>query len=221
MNERIILATTGWAVAVACGGGGASLATAPPETAAPTVSVAAPTTGGSGEECQAERPSARSEEWAVLGTADFSFSVPDWPVVPAGSDVPADLPFEQETLAEAGVGAEDRLEPIAFTGYPDTLPVVIVFGLEGVGSSLEPVYQRHEDRYRNAPDLDEMLRTGLRTCVGRVPAIGLELITQGAYQQAWFFLHDDTLYHLDFVAADPIEAPFLDEILRTWEWREG
>ncbi|MBW3666550.1 MAG: hypothetical protein KY394_03035 [Actinobacteria bacterium] len=224
--------------AAACGSGGEGAtpstdtsSTSATETTSAETTTAETTTGETGtaaESCPAEQRSALSDDWEYLKftdlfSSDFLFFLPpDWVDQPPAS-FPAGDAFHPDNLSEAGLDPDATVQPIAVT-HPSQLPGVSLLTLTEVTSPLHVVYARQEDHIRagTGTDVQEILRTGMRTCLGGQTAMGLELLLDGdIYTQAWTTVRAGTLYQFVLVAEDEAQADVLDEILRSWAWDQA
>lgn len=225
-------------VLVACGGGGAATTvdtipttTGPTTTdtsaattttdATTTTAAETTTTATSASDCPA--PAEPASGWRFLSTPDWVFYHPgDW------EDVTTRVPTESKTagghidavtLAEAGVDQSEVLVGYAVAS-PDFQQNLLILQLDGPTSSLEDIYQRAEERYRESPDFEEMIAAGVADCLGGEPAIHVGFMTAGRYQESWFSLRGGTWFHADFFGATTDDAALVGEMMATWEWIE-
>ena len=222
---------------IACGGGGSATTAATTTTTAAatttatsaaltttteaTTTTAEATTTSVANDCpQAAEP---ASGWRLFETPDWVIYHPaDWEDVSTGVPTEAKTAgwhFDAVTLAEAGVDESEVLVSNAVASS-DFLQNLLILHLDGPTSSLEDIYQRAEERYRQSPDFEEMIAAGVADCLGGEPAIHVGFMTAGRYQQSWFSLRGETLFHADFFGASAEDAAVLAEILATWEWME-
>ena len=226
-------------VLIACGGGGAattadtSATTAAATTTATsaadttTTTEATTTTGEATTTTAANDCPAAAEPasgWRFLSTPAWVFYHPaDWEDVSTGVPTEAKTAgwhFDAVTFAEAGVDESEVLVSYAVAS-PDFQQNLLILQLDGPTSSLEDIYQRAEERYRESPDFEEMIAAGVADCLGGEPAIHVGFLTAGVYQESWFAYHGDTLFHADFFGATEDDSALLAEMLGTWEWDES
>ncbi|HUP17335.1 MAG TPA: hypothetical protein VM848_14945 [Acidimicrobiia bacterium] len=225
-------------VIVACGGGGAATtadttattaaatttATSAADTTttadATTITVEATTTTAANDCPAAAEP---ASGWRLLETPDWvSYYPADWEDV--STRVPTEAKtagwhFDAVTLAEAGVDESEVLVSYAVASF-DFQQNLLILQLDGPTSSLEDIYQRAEERYRESTDFEEMIAAGVADCLGGEPAIHVGFMTAGSYQQSWFSLRAGTLFHADFFGVTADDAAVVAELLAAWEWTE-
>jgi hypothetical protein len=222
---------------ISCGGGGAATtADTTSTTAAATTTASAADTTTTAEAttttAEATTTTAANDCPAAAGPASgwLPLETPDWVIYyPADwEDVSTGVPTEAKTagghidavtLAEAGVDQSEVLVGYAVAS-PDFQQNLLILQLDGPTSSLEDIYQRAEERYRESPDFEEMIAAGVADCLGGEPAIHVGFMTAGRYQESWFSLRGGTWFHADFFGATADDAAVVAEILATWEWME-
>lgn len=223
-------------VLIACGGGGAATtadtttttaaattasAADTTTTAEATTTTAEATTTTAANDCPAAAEPASG--WRLLETPDWAIYYPaDWEDVTTGVPTEAKTAgwhFDAVTLGEAGVDESEVLVSYAVASS-DFQQNLLILQLDGPTSSLEDIYQRAEERYRQGPDFEEMIAAGVVDCLGGEPAIHVGFMTASRYQQSWFSLRGGTLFHADFFGATADDAAVVAELMATWEWTE-
>jgi hypothetical protein len=222
---------------ISCGGGGAATtadttsttaaatttasAADTTTTAEATTTTAEATTTTAANDCPAAAEPASG--WLPLETPDWVIYYPaDWEDV--STRVPTEARtagwhFDDVTLAEAGVDQSEVLVSYAVAS-PDFQQNLLIPQLDGPTSSLEDIYQRAEERYRQTPDFEEMIAAGVADCLGGEPAIHVGFMTAGRYQESWFSLREGTLFHADFFGVTADDAAVVAGLMETWVWTE-
>lgn len=231
-SRAVVLLT---ALLASCGGGGAQpttpVETTPPATADTTTTLAAVTTTTETATTAAVTttapavandcppPATPASGWRFLQTPSWKIYHPaDWDDVSGeGPQATAGIHFDETTIAESGVDGSEPLIEFALVA-PGGAAVLVLTHLEGPTSSLEEIYQRAEDRYSQSADFEEMIEEDVAECLGGEPAMRVDFMTGGFFQQSWFSLHHGSLFHADFLAPSPDAADLAADIFATWEW---
>ncbi|MDP3984886.1 MAG: hypothetical protein Q8Q52_07795 [Acidimicrobiia bacterium] len=145
---------------------------------------------------------------------------PDWEDLSASAPPQtAGVHFDAVTLADAGVDPSETLVSFVVAS-PDRQNALILARLDGLTSPLEDIYQRAEERYSQSADFEEMIAAGVQDCLGGEPAMHVGFMTAGSYQQSWFSLHGDTLFHADFFGVTADDSAINGDLFATLEWIE-
>lgn len=229
-TDLLIAAGIAVVTLVACGGAEepaerATTALSPSVISSPTIPTPSPS-AVSPEACDADAPTTLSSGWIQLQAlrGDFAFSYPpDWEDLSGVVNFDAETLVAAETFAETGLTSDDAVQA-DFVRDPSGSPNVTVFQLDGVSSATSVVYQREEARYGALAEVQEILGTGLTTCIQGDPAVGIEFLylPEGAqdpvYQRNWYVGHSGSLYIVQLLGEDQSASTLLDEVLRTWQW---
>ncbi|HUO46126.1 MAG TPA: hypothetical protein VM470_04780 [Acidimicrobiia bacterium] len=232
MTGHRALLVFAWMILLAsCAGGGGDVTTTlaettttvattmPAATTAPTTTTIATTTTGSAATCpEAADP---PDGWRFLQTSLWVFyHPPDWEdLTVSAPPQTAGTHFDDVTIANAGVDPDETLVSFVMVS-PDRSNGLILTRLDGVTSPLEEIYQRAEDRYEESADFEEMITPAVIDCLGGEAAMHVGFMSAGSYQQSWFALHGDTLFHADFFGLTPEDSSVNAQLFSTFEWIE-